>query len=141
MKVVTINSNRDIFVYGTDYTQNKVTDSSNMNLNSTTWLNTKILIHQGIAEYPAEIAEWKTIKCLEKAKVLTVSAPHEGTVRDEDEKAVQAKEQADIWQKQEAAINKRKKDVKDRLEELADLAIQKQVQEVSKGLDNGKQQN
>lgn len=135
MKVVTINSNRDIFVYGTSYTQNKINEDGpqTLNLNTTTWLKTKILIKQGIFEYPAEVKDWATIKALEKAHALTVSQPHDGDVSDQkDLEAIDAKAKARRLEEEENAQFKKLKARKAKLNELADKAAEKQLEELSK---------
>lgn len=134
MKVVTINSNRDIFVYGTDYTQNKVNeDKPSMNLNTTTWLNTKVLIKQGIFDYPAEIKDWKTVQALRDAKILTISEAHEGEVGDEQlTSAVASKKKAEKLEEQENEQYKKLRARKAKLAELADRAADKQIEEMAK---------
>lgn len=133
MKIITINSSRDIFVYGTSYTQNKSSDQRPLNLNTVTWLRTKIKIKSGIHNYPAEIKDWDTVKALANVKILTVSAPFEGELEDDESKAaVESKVKADQLEQQEKIEAKKKQMRKAKLEELADKAVEKQYEEAAK---------
>lgn len=126
MKVITINSTQNVFVYGTAYTQSL--DKGNkegMNINPSTWVNTKVLIKQGIFDYPEELASWESVKSLEKAKVLSIGASYESDEKVEDEvvNAVKAKETADTLEKEEKATTARKAKKRTKLEELAESQL------------------
>lgn len=127
MKVVTINSNQDIFVCGSMYTQNvlKEGQTQGMNLN-TMWTYTKVLIRQGIHEYPSEMAEWKSVKDLAERYVLTISAVHEDTeaINEEAVNAVKATEKAEEAEKVDKAVAARKAKKKAKLEELAEASLE-----------------
>lgn len=100
-KVVTIHSDVDRFVYGTNFSV-KTGDGKTLKNSPSTWTETRILIKKGIFDYPAEIADWESVKVLLKAGKLTISTTKVGEVSDEKTtKAVKAKENADKLEKNE----------------------------------------
>lgn len=131
-KIITINSNRNIFVFGSAYSQNTPTDGQKINLNTSTWTKTRILIEKGIHTYPAEIASWDTVKSLEESGVLTISAPKDGEPNPKDVQAVQAVAKAKELEKEEKARDKKANARKAKLEELADKAVEKQYEDALK---------
>lgn len=54
------------------------------------WPKYSIQILEGVGEYPAEIAEWDTVKALVEAGVMTVSQVNEGSAKKEDIEKIQA---------------------------------------------------
>ena len=83
MKFVRIQSSIDISVtaglQGKDLTR-KDSDIPDRLKVSPEWPKLTMFIHKGTGNYPAEIAEWNTVKCLAKDKVLTI-----GEIVDESE--------------------------------------------------------
>lgn len=133
MKVVTINSSVNKWIVGTNYTKNESTDFKPLNLNPSTWLNTRFLVKKGIFTYPAEVKEWTSIKALEKAKLITISNEFEGEPDDPNSiEASEAKKKADVMEKEEKETNKKKQMRKAKLDELADKAVEKQYEEALK---------
>lgn len=57
---------------------------------SAEWPKYSIQILQGVGEYPAEIAEWPTVKALVDAGVMTISNITEGKAKEEDVEKVKA---------------------------------------------------
>lgn len=129
-KIIKINSNKNVFVFGSNYSQNTPTDGQKINLNTSTWTNTRVLIQQGIHTYPAEIADWRTVKALEQSGVITITAPSDGLPENaDDEKAVAAVAKAKKLEKEEKATTAKTKARKQKLEELADRAVEKQYED------------
>lgn len=54
------------------------------------WPKYSIQILEGVAEYPAEIAEWDTVKALVDAGIMTVTNVIEGNAKQEDIEKAQA---------------------------------------------------
>lgn len=78
------------------------------------WPKTKILIKAGVGVYPAYIAEWNTVKLLQKDKYLTIGEYCDGPENDE-ERVI--KEKLDLEMKDvDEKVNKKKK------QDLADIA-------------------
>lgn len=131
MKTITINSDNDYFVYGTSYSQAVKDEHTNTVNNSSTWTGTRVLIHKGIATYPAEIAEWKSVKALQNAMRLTISPSVNGTITDaEDTEAVETVKKAEALRKkdkiaQEQAEAKKKAQDDLYLKALSELANKK----------------
>lgn len=76
-KYVTIQSSIDITVTGgLQYQDNTDTNSQSPDKLkiSPSWVKLKVDVKRGKGLYPAEIAEWESVKKLEKAEVLTVGA-------------------------------------------------------------------
>lgn len=134
-KVVTINSSINIYVLGTSYTQNNGDERNKVALNPSSWMNTSILINQGIHDYPCEIASWASVQALVSQRLITISEAHEGSAKVEDENAVKAKEKADEEQKEEKIANTKKRMRKAKLDELADIAVEN---EFKKAVDESK---
>lgn len=129
MKIVTIHSNQDLYVLGTFITSNPSTESKPMNPNPI-WTKTRILIKTGVHDYPAEIKDWDTIKALAKNFIITIGEVKEGELTDVTmEEAVKVKKQAESIAKEEKIANDKKKARKQKLEELADLSLEKQYKE------------
>mgnify|MGYP007043619624 CR=1 FL=1 len=131
----TINSNSDYFVYGTNYTQNilgKDDDAIKMNLNPNTWINTQVHIMKGIHSYPAEIAEWSSVKSLVNAFAITISPSGNGEARQEDIKAVNEAKNAKALEKNELAELERRNLKAKKLKELGDRLVEKAVMENGK---------
>lgn len=128
MKLVRINSSVNIFVYGTGFSRNTPNANSDFNVNSSTWLGTKVLIRQGIHTYPAEIAEWENVKALERKAVLSVSPCADGEPENtDDEKAV---EQVKELKKEEKVQNEQEKLLKKRnasMKTLATAIVEKEL--------------
>lgn len=81
------------------------------------WPKTMIDIKEGVGYYPAEIAEWKTVKNLEKDKILTIGGqfdeiPDDGGV--------------DVNK-----IEKESKNLKESLEEIEKLTKAKKVKNIN----------
>lgn len=57
---------------------------------SAEWPKYSIQIKEGVGEYPAEIAEWNTVKSLVEAGVMTVTNVIEGSAKKEDVEKAQA---------------------------------------------------
>lgn len=131
-KVVTINSKENRYVYGTSYTENVIDSNGNqrMNLNPTTWLNTRILIKAGIFDYPAEIKDWDSVKSLEKSKLLTISEEHDGSSLDEDTNAIAATELAEEKKTAEKEVVEKKKRKAKKLEELAEAQLDSELEKL-----------
>lgn len=55
---------------------------------SSEWPKYSIQILEGVGEYPAEIADWPTVKALVESGVMTISQVKEGKAKDEDETKV-----------------------------------------------------
>lgn len=129
MKLVTINSSINCGVFGTAFAANRKTEGKAFNPDPSTWTKTKVNISVGIHNYPAEIAEWTSVKALVAAQKMTISAPFEGDNVDSNViSAVNQKKLADKLEKEEKIQNKKDKARKNKLEELADLAVEKQYQ-------------
>jgi hypothetical protein len=129
MKIVTINSNQDLYVLGTSITSNPATENKPLNPNPL-WTKTRILIQKGIHDYPAEIKDWDTIKALAKNFIITIGEVKEGELTDLTmEEAVKNKKQAESIAKEEKAVTDKKKARKQKLEELADLSLDNQYKE------------
>lgn len=131
MKLVTINSSINCAVFGTAFAANRKTEGKAFNPDPSTWTKTKVNISVGIHNYPAEVADWTSIKALVAAQKMTISAPFEGDqVDNQTVAAVNQKKLADKLEKEEKIQNKKEKARKNKLEELADLAVEKQYKEI-----------
>lgn len=131
MKLVTINSSINCAVFGTAFAANRKTEGKPFNPDPSTWTKTRVNILTGIHNYPAEIADWMSVKALVASQKMTISAPFEGN--DADSRLVEAvnrKKLADKLEKEEKIQNKKEKARKNKLEELADLAVEKQYKEI-----------
>lgn len=131
MKLITINSNHDYFVYGTSYTQNNANEDAQnkLNLNPATWTKTQVHIKAGIATYPAEIKDWDTVKALVKAMAITISDAGDGEASNEDTSAVSAVKDAAKKEHEEKAENKRREAKKKIMSDLGDSLLEKAVNE------------
>lgn len=131
MKLVTINSSINCAVFGTAFAANRKTEGKAFNPDPSTWTKTKVNISMGIHNYPAEVADWTSVKALVAAQKMTISAPFEGDQVDNQlVAAVNQKKLADKLEKEEKVQNKKEKARKNKLEELADLAVEKQYKEI-----------
>ena len=118
MKFVRIQSTIDICVtaglQGRDLTR-KDSDIPDRLKVSPDWPKMTMFIHKGAGNYPAEIAEWNTVKALVKDKVLTV-----GEVVDENEASEEeVKSAATLKRNIENAKSEVKKKKKASLEEIS----------------------
>jgi hypothetical protein len=131
MKLITINSVGDYFVYGTSFTKNsaKEDDNNQINLNPTTWTNTKVLIKKGIATYPAEMADWNSVKALVAAHVITISNYADGNAETNDVAAVNAAKKAEKEEAEQNAEIERRKAKKKIISNLGDSLLEKAVNE------------
>lgn len=127
MKTIKISSTKDLFVYGTAYTENKMAGKDGLSLNPSTWTGTQIHIIKGVGTYPSEIKEWATIKSLVKSNVIVISEEGEGVVSTEQETAVANKVKADNLQVEEEKKTIRAKKKASKLEELADKMLDNQL--------------
>lgn len=131
MKLVTINSSINCAVFGTAFAANRKTEGKLFNPDPSTWTKTRVNILTGIHNYPAEIADWMSVKALVASQKMTISVPFEGNDADSQlVEAVNRKKLADKLEKEEKIQNKKEKARKNRLEELADLAVEKQYKEI-----------
>lgn len=130
MKTITINSIRDYFVFGTNYTQNNTAEDSvnQLNLNPTTWTDTQILIRKGIHTYPSEIAEWDSVKTLLKSGNITIS-DSDGNADEADIKAVKAVEKAEKLEEAEKSETKRRQTKKKIMSDLGDSLLEKAMKD------------
>lgn len=71
------------------------------------WPKHQVLIRKGAHRYPAEIAEWTSVKALAKDKVLTI-----GSIEEVDEDKLDEIEQKDFNTVSEAKIEFKMPDVK-----------------------------
>lgn len=81
------------------------------------WPKTMIDIKEGVGYYPAEIAEWKTVKNLEKDKILTIGGQFDEIP---DDSGVDA-----------SKIEKESKNLKESLEEIEKLTKVKKVKNIN----------
>ena len=77
---------------------------------SAEWPKCMVLIKAGVGEYPAEIAEWATVKALAKDKIITIGEAIEATT-DEQKQTVEE------FEHKEASIRKRKSKSLDEISE------------------------
>lgn len=131
MKLITINSNANYFVYGTTFTQNNAKEEAEnqLNLNPTTWTNTKVLIKQGINTYPAEMKDWVSVKALVNAHLITISDYADGVATSEDTAAVNAVKKASVLESEQKAEEERRKAKKKVLSDLGNSLLEKAVKE------------
>lgn len=134
MKLITINSDHDYFVYKTGYTQNNAAEDAQnkLNLNPSTWTKTEIHIKAGIATYPAEIRDWSTVQALVKAKAITISEGGEGEASSEDAAAVAAGKDSERKEHEEKAENRRREAKKKIMSDLGNSLLEKAVNENGK---------
>lgn len=140
MKIITINSDRDYFVYGTGYSQQILGENVNsLRVNPSTWIETAVLIHKGIANYPADIANWDAVKGLKEAGKLTISPCSESEPTDyETETAVKNVAKAEKLKKQEKAMLDKASFKKRTLDELTDQIYVEQAKSL---VNKAKEQN
>lgn len=83
MKFIIISSTKNITVThsisGVDRTNYESHTGNNLNI-APMWTKNTVDIREGQHKYPAEIAEWPTVKMLEERKIITI-----GREADEDE--------------------------------------------------------
>lgn len=86
-KVIRIQSSKTITV--TSGLQHKDVTNPNAHVQdrlkvAADWPKYSIQILEGVGEYPAEIADWPTVKALVACGVMTISQVVEGKAKDED---------------------------------------------------------
>lgn len=133
MKLITINSDSNYFVYATGTTKDNTKEGdTKLNVSADPWIKTEILIRQGIGTYPAEVANWESVKTLAKTFHLTISPNASGEATQEDINAVEAAKKAEVIaaeQAHEAEVKKAKKRV---MNELGDKLLEKALEENGK---------
>lgn len=77
---------------------------------SAEWPKCMVLIKAGVAEYPAEIAEWPTVKALAKDKILTIGEVVEPVTEEQ-------KQTIEEFEHKEASVRKKKKKTLDEISE------------------------
>lgn len=83
------------------------------------WTKSRILIKAGTGIYPAEIAEWNTVKALVKERRMSISYDVEDATEEEKQIADEAQSNIDE-QKEQAGKRKRKQIAQINLDEIAD---------------------
>lgn len=131
---------RDYFVYGTGYSQQILGENVNsLRVNPSTWTETAVLIHKGIANYPADIADWDAVKGLKEAGKLTISSCSESEPTDyEAVNAVKNVAKAEKLKKQEKAALDKASFKKRTLDELTDQIYVEQAKSL---VNKAKEQN
>lgn len=144
MKTITIHSDDDYTVFGSGYTQTIGGEgATTLKMNPSTWTSTRVDIHKGIANYPAEMAEWASVKCLIDTKHITISPCNATEPSDiNDATAVANTKKAEALKKQEIASNEKAKFKKKTLEDLTDQLYAEQAQSLLKKVkgENGKEE-
>lgn len=91
-----------------DYT-NYDSDIPNRLKVSAAWPKATVQIREGVDLYPAEIAEWSTVKALEKNGVLTISTTDETPSEKKVEEAEELKVQLEKIEEVKKTNSKKKK--------------------------------
>lgn len=90
------------------------------------WAKCQILIRQGAHRYPAEIAEWATVKALVRDKVLTIGAISDVDDLNDEEKIMLSVVSDAVEEFKMPTIDNTKKSKKSNTIALADLADDKE---------------
>lgn len=77
---------------------------------SAEWPKCTVLIKAGVGDYPAEIAEWPTVKALVKDKVFTIAEAGPAVTDDQ-------KQMVEEFEKKEVSVGKKRK--KQTLDEIS----------------------
>lgn len=130
MKLITINSDANYYVYANAVTKDDTKEgATQLNINASPWLSTRILIGQGIGTYPAEIADWNSVKTLVKGFHITISNSVSGTAKADDVKAVEAAKKAEAIGKAQEAEKARREKKKEVMNNLGESLLEKAMKE------------
>lgn len=130
MKLITINSDANYYVYGSAVTKDDTKEgATQLNINASTWTNTRVLIRQGIGTYPAEIADWNSVKTLVNNFHITISSNANGTAEASDVKAVEAAKKAEAIGKAQEAEKARREKKKEVMNNLGESLLEKAMKE------------
>lgn len=133
MKLITIHSDNNYFVYGTTVTEDNTKEgATQLNLNAKSWVDTKILIKKGIHTYPVEIKNWVSVQNLVKYHGITISENATGEAALEDIKAVEANKKAEIIGVEKVRVAKVREAKAKTLSELGDKLLEKALSENGK---------
>lgn len=130
MKLITINSDANYFVYGTYVTEDNTKEGATvLNVNAKTWTDSKVLIRQGIGTYPSEMKTWKSVINLVNTHHITISENTDGVATDEDIKAVEAAKKAEAIGVEKAKKEEVRKAKQKYTEELGNKLLEKALSE------------